>query len=67
MKQNNFYPLGYLSKDSLASLLETFPLTELPEHLDELLDSPWTRETRQQVDKWQKYVEQEFELGGAYE
>lgn len=37
----------------------------LPPHLDELLDLPWTPEASGQLDRWQWYVEQEFELPGG--
>lgn len=36
----------------------------LPEHLDELLDLPWTPEASRLVDCWLWYGEREFELGG---
>lgn len=42
---------------------ETFP--PLPEHLDKLIDSPWTPEASRQIDLWLWYVQQEFETGGG--
>lgn len=44
---------------------ELFPLTKLPERLDELLNLLWTPEASRLVDCWLWYGEREFELGGA--
>jgi hypothetical protein len=37
----------------------------LPEHLDKLLDLPWTSENSRQIDLWLWYVQQEFEMTGG--
>ena len=37
----------------------------LPEHLDKLLDEPWTPEASRQIDLWSWYVQQEFEVLGG--
>ncbi len=37
----------------------------LPEHLEKLLDSPWSPEASRQIDLWLWYIEREFELTGG--
>lgn len=43
--------------------LEGFPA--LPEHLDKLIDQPWTKDASRQLDWWLWYVQQEFETAGG--
>lgn len=37
----------------------------LPEHLDKLLNEPWTADASRQIDLWLWYVQQEFEIVGG--
>lgn len=42
---------------------ETAP--PLPEHLDKLIDSPWTKDASRSIDWWLWYIQQEFETAGG--
>lgn len=50
-----------------ASLQDTAPIKSpvLPEHLDKLLDLPWSPEASRQIDLWLWYTQQEFEMNGG--
>jgi hypothetical protein len=50
-----------------ASLQDTAPIKSpvLPEHLDKLLDLPWSPEASRQIDLWLWYTQQEFEMTGG--
>lgn len=60
---------NYLQKTSVLSVQPDGTQPEespvLPEHLDKLLDLPWTLEASRQIDLWLWYTQQEFETDGG--
>lgn len=46
-----------------SSVSAQYPV--LPEHLDKLIDQPWTSEANRQIDWWLWRVQQEFETAGG--
>jgi hypothetical protein len=41
------------------------PLPQLPPHLDELLDKPWSAQASRKLDLWLWYLSEEFEAVGG--
>lgn len=52
-----------LSTQQSGESSQTDPI--LPEHLDKLIDSPWTSDASRQIDWWLWYVQQELETAGG--